>query len=253
MNFNKSKITTLQEIEKFDGSGKKALIFWGGWDGHQPEQIAKMIQNILEELGMEVMIYDNQKCLEDAEVLKEFHLIVPVWTMGEIKEEYVNNISTAVGNGTGIAGCHGGMCDAFRNSVLWQFITGGNWVAHPGDDGVNYSVKIKECDNPIVKGINDFKMVSEQYYLHVDPSANILATTPCPTIHGYHSSNGSFEMPVMWTKYWGHGRVYYTAIGHNTDTFKIPEAEKTLKRGLIWSAIGKDIALTNGDSGKDFE
>lgn len=253
MDFNESKITTFQEIENFVGNGKKALIFWGGWDGHVPELIAKKIQEILEITGMEVVVYNNQKCLSDVQVLKEFHLIVPVWTMGEIEDKYVENISVAVGSGTGIAGCHGGMCDAFRNSVLWQFITGGNWVSHPGGDGVSYNVKIKDSDNPIVTGIKDFKMISEQYYLHVDPSVKILATTTCPTIHWYNSSNGQFEMPVIWTKYWGHGRVFYSSIGHNVESLTVPEVYETLKRGLIWSCIGKDIALKNGDSEKDFE
>src|SRR5690625_6477291 len=80
-------------------------------------------------------------------------------------------------SGVGLAGCHGGMCDSFRKNVDWQFMTGGNWVAHPGNDGVDYMVNIKHSSSPLLEGMQDFKVTSEQYYLHVDPAVEVLATT----------------------------------------------------------------------------
>jgi len=68
----------------------------------------------------------------------------------------------------GMAGWHGGMCDAFRNNTTYQWMTGGQWVAHPGGC-VTYEVNIINRDDPITRGVPDFKITSEQYYLHVDP------------------------------------------------------------------------------------
>ena len=139
---------------------KKALIFWGGWDGHQPRQVGEYFKDILTNEGFDVQIHDNLECLLDKENITDMDLIVPVWTSGEIKEEMTSNVMDAVSRGTGIAGCHGGMCDAFRNDVNWQFMTGGNWVSHPGNDGTEYMVYIKNSSSSLVEGIMYFKIKS---------------------------------------------------------------------------------------------
>jgi type 1 glutamine amidotransferase len=225
---------------------KKALIVWGGWLGHEPEQVAEVFERTLVKEGFSVEVSDTLESLEDADKLKALHLIAPIWTMGEISHDQVAAVSAAVSNGTGIAGCHGGMCDAFRSSVQWQFITGGNWVAHPGGDGVEYMVNIKSSSSPLVDGIKDFKVASEQYYLHVDPAIEVLATTRFPTVTWYHSPNGEVDVPVAWTKRWGVGRVFYNSLGHHADIFDIPEALELMRRGMIWAAEGKDIAVAQG-------
>lgn len=190
---------------------KKALIVWGGWDGHEPEQVAGIFAELLRAEQYEVEVSDTLDAFNDAEKLQALDLIVPVWTMGEISKEQVSNVSLAVQKGTGLAGCHGGMCDSFRNNVDWQFMTGGQWVAHPGNDGVKYQVEIKSSSSPLVEGMQDFTVVSEQYYLHVDPAVEVLATTRFPVVAGPHLLNKAVDMPVVWTKRWGYGRVYYNS------------------------------------------
>ena len=135
---------------------KKVLIFQGGWDGHEPKLTAARFARMVEEAGYKAEVYDTQDCLADADKLMEYELIVACWTMGTIKNEYVQNISRAVANGTGLAGCHGGMCDAFRDNTEWQFMTGGQWVSHPGGDGVEYMVNIVPSSSPITEGLSDF-------------------------------------------------------------------------------------------------
>ena len=163
-----------------------------------------------------------------------------------LSREAAINVSEAVSRGTGLAGCHGGMCDAFRSNVLWQCMTGANWVSHPGGDGVNYTVEIIDPEHELVAGIGNFDVASEQYYLHVDPAVEVLATTRFPTVTWYHSPNGAVDMPVVWTKRWGLGRGYYNSLGHHADIFDIPEALELMRRGLLWAAEGKEIALEQG-------
>lgn len=223
---------------------KKALIVWGGWDGHEPEQVAGLFKGILEEEQFEVEVSDTLDSYADVEKLKTLDLIIPHWTMGEIEKQSVLNISEAVASGVGLAGCHGGMCDSFRNNVDWQFMTGGNWVAHPGNDGVEYMVNIKQSTSPILEGFDDFKVVSEQYYLHVDPAVEVLATTRFPIVDGPHAVNKAVDMPVVWTKRWGAGRVFYNALGHKANIVAMPEVTAIMRKGFLWAAAGKESADT---------
>lgn len=222
---------------------RKALIVWGGWDGHQPEQVAQIFKRQLEAEGFEVDVQDKLEAFGDAEYLKSLDLIIPVWTMGEIEQELVNNVSAAVQSGVGLAGCHGGMCDAFRKNVDWQFMTGGQWVAHPGNDGVRYTVEMGNSSSPLVEGIANFEVSSEQYYLHVDPAVEVLATTRFPTVDGPHAFNKAVDMPVAWTKRWGLGRVYYNSLGHQANIMEIAEVQEMMRRGFLWCAEGKSLAV----------
>lgn len=219
---------------------KKALIFQGGWDGHEPALISRRFASILKKNGCEVEITDTLDTLKDAEYLKSLDLIVPCWTMGELPGDYCRNICAAVESGVGLAGCHGGMCDAFRQSTDWQFMTGGQWVAHPGGDGVNYTVNIIKGSDPIADGVEDFDVCSEQYYLHVDPAVKVIATTDFVS-EDIDGNEKRVRMPVVWTKYWGKGRVFYNSLGHHDDIFeKHPEAQLLTERGLLWAGNGKD-------------
>ena len=140
---------------------KKALIFQGGWDGHTPLETSLEYKKMLEPHGFEVTIVDNLEYLNDYENLLTFDLIVPMWTMGEIGGEQRANVCKAVESGIGLAGCHGGMCDAFRMDTEWQFMTGSQWVAHPGNDGTPYMVNLVP-GNQFTEGLEDFKVESEQ-------------------------------------------------------------------------------------------
>lgn len=218
---------------------KKALIVWGGWEGHEPESVAKVFKGILEEENFDVEISNSLESYADKEALKTLDLIVPNWTMGEIDDKYIHHISEAVSIGVGIAGCHGGMCDSFRNHVEWKFMTGGSWVSHPGDDGVEYMVNIKHSENSLLDGMTDFKVVSEQYYMHVDPAVEVLATTRFPVADGPHTANKPVDMPVVWTKRWGAGRVFYSSLGHSANIVEMPEVSEIMRRGFLWAADGK--------------
>ena len=225
---------------------KHALIIQGGWDGHEPELTSRRFAKMLTETGdWDVVIEDNLTCLEDQARLSTYDLLVACWTMGEISPEQSKNVSDAVGAGMGLAGCHGGMCDSFRQDTEWQFMTGGQWVSHPGGDNITYDVNILPNSSPITEGLSNFSVTSEQYYVHIDPAIEVLATTrfPHPDVPYYHISNKAVDIPVAWTKFWGNGRVFYQSLGHHDDIFdQAPTAHQLMKNGLLWAGQSKEYA-----------
>lgn len=216
----------------------KALIVWGGWDGHEPDKVANLFDEILNNEGFETTVSNTLDSFKDEDLTK-LSLIVPIVTMSTISHEQLAPVIEAVrDHGVGLAGCHGGMCDAFRQETEWQFMTGGQWVAHPGNDGVEYMIHI-ERDNPheITDGMPDFPVRSEQYYLHTDPGNNVLAYTefPNPTIPGPHVENAC-RMPQVWTKMYGQGKVFYNALGHHCDVLEADVPRELMRRGFLWAA-----------------
>lgn len=225
--------------------GLQALIVQGGWQGHEPRQVADLFAAMLRAEGFAVEVADSLDAFTQSG-LADLDLIVPIWTMAEITREQLDAVIGAVANGTGLAGCHGGMCDAFRAEPDWRFMTGGSWVAHPGNDGQRYTVEFRHGSSPLVEGLEDFEVTSEQYYLHVDPVVEVLATTRFPTASGYHAANGPVDVPVIWTKRWGVGRVFYCSLGHHADIFLMSTPAEIMRRGFRWAAEGKRIAREQG-------
>lgn len=220
---------------------KSALFVYGGWQGHEPEQTARLFAGILRDEGFAVELSDTLDSYLDAEKLARLDLIVPVWTMGEITKEQAAGLIQAVESGVGLGGWHGGMADSFRQNTNYQFMVGGQWVAHPGGI-IDYRVNITDHAHPITAGLSDFAMHSEQYYLHVDPMNRVLATT---TFSGEHTPwIDGCVMPVVWTRQWGQGRVFYCSLGHVAVDFDVPEARELVRRGLLWAASGKKISGT---------
>ncbi|HEX7005347.1 MAG TPA: ThuA domain-containing protein [Trueperaceae bacterium] len=212
---------------------KRALIVYGGWPGHQPVEFQVWASERLSAEGVEVEAVDSLEPLEDQRRLEGFDLIVPIWTMGELSDEQEKGLKEAVRNGVGLAGWHGGMGDAFRSRPTFQFMVGGQFVAHPGGDDVTYVVKFTG-DDELTRGLSDFSITSEQYYLHVDPSNEVLATT---VFSGEtHPWVAGVEMPVAWKRRWGEGRVFYSSLGHQRRDFDIPEVAELTLRGMLWAA-----------------
>ena len=178
---------------------KKAVMVWGGWEGHEPKQCVDVFAPILEEEGFEVTISDTLDTYKDRDLMLAQDLIVPIWTMGTIEGDQEKGLLAAIESGVGVAGWHGCMGDSFRNNVNYQFMVGGQWVAHP-DGIIDYTVNITS-DDPIVAGLGDFQMHSEQYYMHTDPGNEVLATT---VLAGYrefalgqrYGDAGGVEAPV---------------------------------------------------------
>jgi uncharacterized protein len=211
---------------------KSALIVYGGWSGHDPEECAAIYRRWLHEDGFSVRMATETSAFADPSI-HDLSLIVPIFTMSKIEKAEVENLTKAVAGGVGLAGHHGGMSDAFRDAVDYQFMVGGQWVAHPGNI-IDYTVDVADPLDPIMAGIKSFPYTSEQYYMHVDPSNHVLATT---TFSGEHAPwIEGVKMPVVWKRMHGKGRVFHSTLGHQAKEFENLEMATILRRGVNWAA-----------------
>lgn len=207
---------------------KKALIVQGGWDGHTPKQCAEVFEGELKKKGYNVVVSDTLASYADKALMDSVDLVVPIWTMGQIKPEEEKGLLDAVTAGTGVAGFHGGMCDSFRGNLGYQMMTGGQWISHPGGLWPEYSVQILDREHPITQGITDFKLQNtERYWLMVNPGVKVLGTL-------YFEDFG-VNMPYVWTNTWGKGKVFYAAYGHSYKDFDGPVARELVVRGMVWA------------------
>jgi type 1 glutamine amidotransferase len=212
---------------------KSVLFVWGGWEGHEPKKCVDIFAPFLERQRYNVAISDTLDVYLDTATMQALDLVVQVYTMSDITGEQLQGLQDAVASGVGLAGWHGGLADSFRQSTGYQFMVGGQWVAHPGGV-IDYEVNIIDHDDPITAGLQDFKMHSEQYYMHVDPSNEVLATT---TFGGEHAPwIAGCTMPVVWKRRWGAGKVFYCSLGHVAKDFDVPEARQIVQRGLLWAS-----------------
>jgi type 1 glutamine amidotransferase len=214
-------------------AARRALIVHGGWDGHAPGAFAERYASVLGDEGFAVEVSDTLDALRDADALRRLSLVVPIWTMGTIEPEQLGPLNEAVASGVGLAGFHGGMGDAFRDATDFQLMVGGQFVGHP-DDIKDYDVAIVDRESPITRGLADFRVTSEQYYMHVDPSNHVLATTT------FHPRTAAWldgvVMPVAWTRRWGAGSVFYSSLGHALSELEVPEVLELQRRGMLWAA-----------------
>ena len=216
-----------------DLEDKKVLIVYGGWQGHEPKIFAEKIAKWLLEQKAEVKLFEGTAIYANPKVMKDLDLIIQHITMDEITLQESEGLVKTIAGGAGLAGCHGGLGDSFRENTEYQYMVGGQFVKHPGGQ-VSYTVQIDAKKDPITKGINDFSLYSEQYYMHVDPALDVLASTK---FSGVHDSwiNGAI-VPVVWKKSFDKGRVFYISIGHSKDNFEIPEVWTLITRGISWAA-----------------
>jgi len=216
---------------------KQALVVRGGWGGHTPVESSDIFAGYLKDEGYHVTVSDSLDSYTDEKQMSAADLIVQCVTMSEISKQQWQGLDAAVRAGAGFAGWHGGIIDSFRQNTEYQFMTGGQWVAHPGNCEPTYTVNITDHDHPITRGVGDFDLPdTEQYYCHIDPGVHVLATT---TFAGQHGDASLYPagtvMPYAWTRTWGRGKVFVAAWGHTFKDFDVPQARRIVENGLKWA------------------
>jgi type 1 glutamine amidotransferase len=229
-------------------STRKALIVRGGWDGHQPVETTNLFIPYLEGEGFDVRVEESAAVYADADYLATVDLIVQSNTMTTIEKDEFEGLRSAVENGTGFAGWHGGIADSYRNNADYLQLVGGQFAAHPGkapeerigeqsDNYVPYTITMlpAAADHPITKGISDFELTTEQYWVLHDDYNDVLATTT-QAVRPWDPWNRPITSPAVWTRQWGKGRIFVSTPGHHVDVLENPSVRTIIERGLLWAS-----------------
>lgn len=229
-------------------ASRNALIVRGGWDGHEPEQTTDSFIPFLRKNGFEVRVESSPAVYLEQDYLDAVDLIIQINTMSTIEQAELAGLQRAVLAGTGFAGWHGGIADAYRNSADYLHMVGGQFAHHAGadpaervgdqlDDYIPYTVHITDLGrtHPITAGIADFDLVTEQYWVLSDEYNDVLATTT-QEVRPWDAWHRPVTAPAIWVREWGAGRVFVSAPGHKLEVLQDPNVRTIIKRGLLWAA-----------------
>jgi type 1 glutamine amidotransferase len=227
---------------------RSALIVRGGWDGHQPVETTDSFVPFLESNGFAVRIEDAPAVYTDAAYMASVDLVVQVNTMSTITKEEFAGLQAAVLSGTGMAGWHGGIADSYRDNADYLHMIGGQFAHHAGkdpaertgeqsDNYIPYTVRFTELgrSHPITAGLDDFDLVSEQYWVLSDEYNDVLATTT-QAVRPWDAWNRPVTAPAIWTRQWGRGRIFVSAPGHRLEILDTPPVREIIQRGMLWAA-----------------
>ncbi|MEU7899142.1 ThuA domain-containing protein [Nonomuraea sp. NPDC049152] len=218
------------------GPTRRALVVRGGWEGHEPVEATDLFLGELKEAGFDLTVSAELDVYADRRLLSGTDLIVQCWTAGRLTGEQCAGLVSAVHAGTGFAGWHGGVVATFADSPDYLRMVGGLFLFRPADF-LHYRVVIspEHAEHPIMAGLTDFDVHSEQYWMLSDGLNTVLASTAVDPADGGHGG-APLDMPVVWTRRWGKGKIFFSAIGHRTADLRDPTVRTLTRRGLVWAA-----------------
>jgi type 1 glutamine amidotransferase len=231
-----------------DNATKCALVVRGGWDGHQPVEATNLFIPFLTASGYSIRVEDSPGPYADAEYMQKVDLIVQCNTMASIERAQLQGLRAAIEAGTGMAGWHGGIADSYRNSADYLHLIGGQFACHPGkapderigaqsDNYVPYRINMlpAAADHPITRGIDDFDLVTEQYWVLHDDYIDVLATTT-QAVREWDPWTRPVCSPAIWTRRWGKGRIFVCTPGHRVEILQDANVRTIIERGMLWAS-----------------
>lgn len=225
---------------------KQALIVRGGWEGHKPVESTDLFVPFLEAQDYDIRVEPSPAVYADAAVMSEVDVIVQSVTMSTIERAELEGLRNAVAAGTGLTGWHGGIADSFRASSDYLQLVGGQFATHPSkhpdevigtetDNFLRYTVEMTDLgrEHPITRGIPDFELETEQYWVLTDELNDVLATTTHPA-PAWHPWQRALTTPAVWTRHWGSGRIAVATPGHSPDVLRNEHVRTIVERSILW-------------------
>ncbi len=228
---------------------RSALVVRGGWPGHVPIEATESFLPFLRAAGFDLRVEESTQVYEDTRYLASVDLILQCVSMGSITTEGLTGLRNAVAGGAGLVGWHGGIVDSYREHPDYLQLVGGQFVAHPGrsvqapaspDPDEHFvphriTIAADRSSHEIVAGIEDFELVTEQYWVLADSYNDVLATTIQRARPG-DPWNREVVSPAVWTRRWGAGRVFVATPGHDLAVLATPAVRTIIERGLLWAS-----------------
>ena len=203
----------------------KVMVMGGHTEGfHQFAIMGPIYEKFLTEAGFEVMLTENRDDFK-ADALDPFDVVVCYTTGENLTEDQAQGLLHGIANkGIGFVGTHSAS-DSFKETPGFINMVGGKFLSHPSFWPL-LTFKVLDHHHPVVEGVEDFEMEEELYLMETYGHFDLLMSTWWQ----------GFERPITWVKPYGHGRVLYTALGHDKQQTENPNFQKIVVNGVRWAA-----------------
>jgi hypothetical protein len=192
----------------------------------------------LTEIGKESGLYETE-CTQDASVitpekLKDVDLVF-FYTTGNlpISETNFAEFESWLRSGKAFVAAHSAT-DTFHKFKPYYSLINGTFAGHPWGAGTTVTISNHEPDHVVAKMWGEeFQIKDEIYqYRNFDPGAvRVLYSLNM----GKTKPQMPYHVPICWVREVGKGRMFYTNLGHNAETWKNPKFREHLLTGIRWS------------------
>jgi uncharacterized protein len=169
----------------------------------------------------------------------ERYAAVMFYTSGEIPMSGPQKMALLdfVRSGRGFLGVHSAT-DTFYTWPDYLDLIGGYFNGHPWHQAV--TIEVADAADPLVAflggslqlndeiyQISDFDYRGSRVLLRLDPSSVDLGKA------GVHRR--FYGWPLAWKRFFGEGRVFYSALGHEASVWQDPRYQRILTNAILWS------------------
>ncbi len=221
-------------ITAFSASAQKArrleILFLGDNGHHRPIERVPSIMAALGDKGVNFTYTDKLEDINSVN-LNKYDALMIYANWDSIPPSVEKDLLAYVASGKGILPIHcASYC--FRNSSEYVKMVGGQFWRHTMD---TIETKTVQPDHEIMAGLKSFRAYDETY-LHTKLQAdnNILAVREIKADQFKDKPNTKTE-PYTWTRSYGKGRVFYTAYGHDENTWQNADFHALILRGILWA------------------
>jgi len=184
-----------------------------------------------------------------ADVLSRYDVVV-FFTTGELplNPQQQEDFLAFIRSGGGFVGIHSAT-DTFYDWSAYGELLGGYFDNHPWRQ--NVTVKVENPAHPITKHLSESFRISDEIYQFKNwtrENVNVLLSLDISSVDvdspQVHRTDNDFAL--AWTKSYGAGRMFYTALGHEEVVWRDDRFQKLVVNGILWAA-GKPQTLATGD------
>ena len=205
------------------------VLFLGDQGHHRPADLYRVLGPAMQSYGIEVTYSEDVATSLSAKRLGEFDTLLIYANIDQLGAEQEQAMLDYVASGHGFVPLHcASFC--FRNSKAYVELVGAQFKEHGGERFVTH---ILEPQHPIMQGFSGFESWDETYVhqMHNTKDRTVLEERR----QGKLAADTKAE-PWTWVRTHGKGRVFYTAWGHNIDTWSNPGFQNLVARGITWAA-----------------
>ena len=196
---------------------------------HRLEKFGPYIVQMFDEDEFSIEYTTDRDVLTDG-TLEDLDVLLSAMTDNTLSTGEQDGLDEFVRGGGGFAGVHGASCLQNREdeeddgpiSTLRELL-GGHFLGHPAQ--TRYRVAVTNSFHPITCDLDSFHVWDEPYRVATDEEVTVLARMDHPEFP---------DMPAVWTKGHGEGRVFYCSLGHDEHSLTNSAVAELYRRGVRW-------------------